>query len=482
MVEINYNAGPTMQELHNSDAFYRGILGPVGSGKSVGCCFELFKIACQQKPSPDGIRRTRMAVIRNTYRELEDTTIKTWVDWFPEDSFGKLNKQSMTQVVRFNDVECEVLFRALDRPDHVKKLLSLELTMGWINEAREVPKSIVDALGDRVERYPARKDGGCTRAGVIMDTNPPDEDHWWYRLAEENRPNDWDFWRQPGGLIERDGEFFHNPDAENIANLPVNYYTRRMGGKKEDHIRVYYCAQYGFVLDGKPVHPDYNDSVHCPGEIFSPVRGVPITIGVDFGLTPAAILTQRLPNGQIIVIDEVVTEDFGIQRFTEMELLPKLNTEYTGFEVQGFGDPAGNQKAQTDERTCFQIMNAVGVSIVSAMPNNDDVIRREAVSGPLRRMIDGKPGFLISPKCKILRKGLAGGYSFKRVQVSGDERFKDKPDKNKYSHPVEALEYGLVGLGEGKQLIHKEAKKVPESFLPGLSQNNVRNSSTGWMG
>ena len=31
-----------------------------------------------------------------------------------------------------------------------------------------------------------------------------------------------------------------------------------------------------------------------------------------------------------------------------------------------------------------------------------------------------------------------------------------KPDKNEYSHPVEALEYALQGEGEGRQALRRE--------------------------
>jgi len=44
----------------------------------------------------------------------------------------------------------EVIFLALDRPEDVKKLLSLELTGVWINEARELPKSIIDQYQKRI--------------------------------------------------------------------------------------------------------------------------------------------------------------------------------------------------------------------------------------------------------------------------------------------------------------------------------------------
>ena len=94
----------------------------------------------------------------------------------------------MTHRIQMDDLDVEVLFRALDRPDDAKKVLSLELTGAWVNEAREVPKGIIDALGDRTGRYPSQRSGGCTWRGLMLDTNSPDDDHWWYRLAEEDTP------------------------------------------------------------------------------------------------------------------------------------------------------------------------------------------------------------------------------------------------------------------------------------------------------
>ena len=52
------------------DSFFRGVRGPVGSGKSVSCCIEIFRRAAKQEPSPDGKRKSRWAVIRNTNPQL----------------------------------------------------------------------------------------------------------------------------------------------------------------------------------------------------------------------------------------------------------------------------------------------------------------------------------------------------------------------------------------------------------------------------
>lgn len=75
--------GKVARAFMHSTAFFRGLMGPFGSGKSTVCVMEILKRAKAQKPGPDGIRRSRWAVIRNTYPELKTTTIKTWHQWVP---------------------------------------------------------------------------------------------------------------------------------------------------------------------------------------------------------------------------------------------------------------------------------------------------------------------------------------------------------------------------------------------------------------
>jgi len=441
-------AGETTRAFLKSDAFVRGLRGPIGSGKSTACVMDILRRAAMQRPGPDGVRRSRWAVIRNTYPELKTTTIQTWHQWVPP-SVGKWTDSATPKehLLRFEDVELQVWFVALDRPQDVAKLLSMELTGAWINEAREVPKAILDGLTGRVGRYPAVKDGGASWFGIILDTNPPDTDHWWYKLAEERQPEGFAFFGQPAG----DG-----PAAENLANLPAGYYERAKAGKDAEWIKVYVHGDYGFVQDGKPVYPEWRDGMHCRPAPLDPRRE--LWVGIDFGLTPAAAFGQRDVLGRWRVIDELVCEDMGALRFTEM-LGQRMRERYEGVPVGGiFGDPSGDNRAQTDETTPFQILRA-GNIMARPAPSNDFVLRREAVAKPLGRLIDGEPGLVVDPGCRMIRKGMGGGYAYRRIQVSGQERFRDVPDKNAFSHPCEALQYLMLGAGEGKSLIRSEASK-----------------------
>jgi hypothetical protein len=447
MLDINYKASTTMRKFHSGTTFTRALMGPIGSGKSVACVIDMFIKSFDQKPNDEGIRKTRWVIVRNTYRELVDTTIQTFFDWFPE-SLGTYLKKDMkfTADIPLPDgtvCHMEFLFRALDKPDDIKKLLSLEVTGGWINEAREIPKAIMDMLIGRLGRYPNMRDGGPTWHGLIMDTNPPDSDHWWYKLFEVDCPVEYTLYKQPGGLED---------DAENIENLPKGYYTNMQAGKDKEWVNVYVNGKYGFVQDGKPVYPEYKDDVHATSEVLSISNTGTIVIGIDFGLTPAAVFGQRTAAGRWLIFDELVTEDMGAKTFGRL-LKSHITQYYPNHKFEIYADPAGDQRAQTDEVTPFQILAAEGI-IAWPTYTNDPILRREAVAVTLTRMdFAGNTGFVIGPRGLMIRKAMSGGYKYKRMAVSGQERFMDKPDKGRYSHVADALQYLMIGAGEGNNVI-----------------------------
>jgi len=337
-------------------------------------------------------------------------------------------------------VRSEVLFRALDRPNDIKKLLSLELTGGWINEVREIPKAVLDMLVGRVGRFPSMRVGGPTWWGVIMDTNPPDSDHWYFNLFEENLPKNASLHHQPSGLSE---------EAENVENLPKDYYGNMMMGKDPEWIKVYVHGEYGFVSDGMPVVPEFHDHVHVTAHKIE-WEGETLLVGADFGRTPAAVFGQEI-NGQIQIIDELTTFGISATAFSKL-VAERIKGHFPGAEIEGTGDPAGENPGEQIDDTCIDIMNNAGIPMEGAYTNNF-TIRRDSVAISLTQLtMQGEPQLVISPNCTMLRKGLNGGYKYKRMQVSGEE-FRNKPDKNKYSHVCEALQYLMLGAGKGYDVI-----------------------------
>lgn len=414
----------------------------------------------EQKPSPDGVRRSRWAAVRNTYGELKSTTIKTWMDWFEGVQAMKwdtpiISTIHLPDLGDGTSMQLEVLFLALDRPDDAGKLRSLELTGLWMNEASELEKTVLDMATQRVGRYPSKHlHGGPSWTGIIMDTNPPDDDSWWYKLAKEDKPDNYEFFDQPGGLIHiKDrkspdyGKYKPNPRAENVKNIVggYDYYFKQLGGKTDDYIKVFVLGEYGTTMDGKPVYPEFNEKIHVSPTPLAPLYNSPLILGFDFGLTPACIFGQMSPKGQLLILDELVSEDMGIRSFYTEAVLPLLNDKYRGMQVFGFGDPAGVGRSQADEKTCFQELALLGFTCDPA-DSNEFIARRESVAYFLQRLTSSGPGMLIDPGCTTIIKGFRGGYRYERLKVSGSSRFKDRPCKDKYSHPHDAMQYLCMSM------------------------------------
>lgn len=469
-LRIEYTAEPTAVRFHASNAFVRGLRGPIGSGKSVACVTELLRRAIEQAPDANGIRPSRWAIVRNTYPELKTTTIKTFQDWIPDaictlrwgapiDGMLRMPLEDQTTV------EAEFFFIALDRAEHIKKLLSLELTGFWVNEARETPVAIIHGLTSRVGRYPPKSRVQITWSGGILDTNPPDDDHWWFGLFETQDSQDpllgelrrngwaWEQFVQPPALLRVDGDdglvrWEPNPKAENVLHQPLGYdYWRRMlFGKPAQWVRVYVQGEYGTVQDGKPVYPEYSEALHLRPRDYTPAPGSSIMLGWDYGLTPACAFMQLTERGVLEVFDEMTSERMGIAGFTEQVNL-RLAAHYPDCTVNlEYGDPAGAAAAQTDERSCYDIQRKLGRNPQPGAMNLTE--RLEGVRFFLTRVVDGTAGLRLSPRCRRLRKGFAGGYRYRRLQVNYDERYQDVPDKNQYSHPHDALNHAVGMLAK----------------------------------
>lgn len=505
---IKYSAEPTAKKFHRSNKVVKGFMGCVGNGKSVTCIMEMFRIAKEQWPNAYGVRKTRWAIIRNTYPELKTTTLNTWKQWFPEQMSPIVQSPIITtkivQPIK-NDgtsMEMEVYFLALDNDSDVKKLLSLEVTGIFCNESRELPYAVIKGARERIGRYPSQADGyqdmtlpngkeyrcprgddgnlkPCRRKVLLLDTNPPDTDHWWYQLAEighlpksKNKEIDkketeriFDFFRGPSPLIQNgDGTYSPNPGAENIPHLDggYQYYLDMIAGNSEDHINVQVMGNYGAIKTGKSVYPEYNDRIHLSEKHTMPIEGLPICLGWDFGLTPSCIIGQLTETGQARIIAELQAEDMGVYQFARDVVKPflqdKLNDYYIGFSL---GDPAGNARGEGEGKSAIGILNdkytddgteplEMGFTTDPA-PTNDITLRTDAVRSFLIRLVDGgDPGFVLAKRCAILRKGFNTGYNYKRINVAGSEdKYRDTPDKNQYSHSHDGLQYLCLGFRGG---------------------------------
>lgn len=445
----------TLLEFHKADALVRGVVGPVGAGKSVGCAMELLSRSIRQVPHADGVRRTRWGIIRNAYPELRSTTMKTVRDWLPEEIFETVSSFPITGTLNFllpdgSRVLSEWVFIALDRPEDVKKLKSLELTGVWMNEASELDREVLDMAVSRIGRYPGMMQGGPTWSGIILDTNAPSEDSWWYELFEQEKPEGYVVFHQPPAVIPSvdpltgKQTWSGNPDAENITNLKdgYEYYLRQIPGKSQAWINVFLRAEYGESLVGRPVFAgEFSLQAHTTKEVLKPDRGSVVGIGFDWGLFPAAVFGQLDRLGSLNILYEAAPEtDVSLEAFIEDYLTPIIMEHFQGCSFVGYGDPAGRGRSAIDKRTPFQLINQAGIRCVPTH-SNEFLVRRDAVASFLNR----REGFMLSAQCAKLRRALLKNYRYEKMSGGAGE-FKTRPEKNMASHVADALQYLCLGI------------------------------------
>jgi hypothetical protein len=447
------------------------IQGPVGSGTSSACCLHIFQQALAQVKQADGFQRFRAHVFRETYPKLEETTVKTWLDWFPEKEFGRFYwSKPMVHEVRVGSLELDVTFMAMeDIRDAKSYFKSLETSLIWFNEGQFVSFDVIGEAVERVSppRYPAVKDGGCQWGGLILDTNAPPADHWIpimrgdaappdYLTAEQRqalrRPSSWRFFMQPPGLIEEYENgvlvgYMQNPEAENLKHLPPGFYIEKVGGKTKSWIDSNIMNRSSVQVDGKPVYPDFRREAHVATKPLKPIPGMKLLVGLDFGRQPSALVAQH-PRSQWLVLREIIGRDIGANQFAPI-VKSTLAQHYPGYEVEFWGDPSGAYPGQATDTTPFQVFRNHGMMVRPAPGKNLNSVRKEAMESVLCRMSDGKPALVVDPRCVTFITGMAGGYHYRRMMVSG-EVYTDEPAKTQYSHICEAGEYVMLGGGEGR--------------------------------
>jgi hypothetical protein len=431
---VSYRAPPTLARFGRSDAFVRAVVGPVGSGKSSMCCVEILRRAAGQAAGSDNVRRTRFAVIRNTYRELKDTTQKTFEQWVPP-ALGKWHRQDFTFTIDKpladgTRMHCEVLFRALDNPEDVKKLLSLELTGAYINEARQVPKAILDVLASRVGRYPSKAQGGCTWYGIWMDTNPWHVGHWGYKLFKEC-PEGYELYEQPDGL---------GPYAENLENLPQGYYSKQMAGKDtawiDEYLRSKYPTHdkgsiYGTLVADLERRGAVLDFPHPVGDIFTTW---------DLGRADStAIWFWRLRPGGYDVVDHYENRGQKLRHY--FDVLDEHQAE-RGYRYVKHWLPhdAAQETLATEVSTLNQFINRFGAGAVAIGPQLSVESGIEAARWLLEQDIRFHLRCTQSPAAGV-EPGLEALKSYKYEWDEKGQTFKKTPVHDWSSHSADAFRY-----------------------------------------
>jgi hypothetical protein len=474
VTKIKFDAPRTCAEFMRSAAFFRLIAGPVGSGKTTACIFELLRRAMAQDKAADGLRYTRFAIVRQTLKQLKDTVLKDIEQWLKGLVSYKVSDNTI--YVHFGDVRSEWLLIPLDDPEDQRRLLSMQLTGAWLNECIEMDTEIIPPVLGRCGRYPGMgmKPEGHTGDwpswyGAIADTNFPSEGSNWHKYMELETPPDWAIFKQPGGM---------EINAENIENLPGGriYYERASRGHSPEWIQRYVHAQYGPDPSGSAVfRSTFNRKFHTVsltndqrerGDLYAlnPSYGYPLIVLQDFGRNPCSLICQIDHKGRGLVLQELVAEDIGLQLHVQQTLIPALKQDrFIKHSVYVVGDPAGRAKNSSYEETSFDVLKNAGLQAFPAPTNAIDK-RIKAVENMLLQQRDGGAALLIdADQCPKLVMALSGRYRFAKRK---NGQLANVPEKlHPWSDVADDLQYFCLVIQGGLQeyianKIHEQVRVV----------------------
>ncbi|MGQ3041435.1 MAG: hypothetical protein ACT6TH_14515 [Brevundimonas sp.] len=470
--------GETLRRFHESTAFTRVLAGPIGAGKTVAAAVaEPFFAAMTQKPDSQGVRSAIVGVLRDNYRNLYATTMKTWLDWVPREFGRYVGSDDRPAVHEFEfdapyvdgktqgmgKCRLRVEWRALGTHSVEATCRGWELHGAFIDEADTTPVEALSYLAGRVKRG-GRKETRVSR-GVWAAFNKPDTDHPLYIRCVEEAPdhqvNSFEFFDQPPGVLPGGPPYVINPNAENLANLDADYYEVAARGQPEWYVRRMIRNQWGASVSGEPIFGEPDLDRLFPAEALDPYPGQELSIGMDGGGTPAAVIGGRDRYGRRVIYAEIVLTDpmdprgrrilhgVGPKRFAQAvgDVISSARFKGCRFTI-GWGDPAAFYGADR-EMGEYSFMELVSQHLnlpVQPAPSNELELRFEAIRTPLLRINPhtNGPDLVISRQCVWLRRGFSGDYRWApRNPLEPSKRL--KPQKTNSSHVMEAAQYWALG-------------------------------------
>lgn len=372
-------------------------------------------------------------------------------------------------------VEMEVRFRAVQDVDLDEFFRGKECTAFWLPEFdTHKQKSVLSYCVNRIGRHPEPEDRPDNPpfpayAGVWGDANTPTIGSWFQTDFWSGAPAGVMVHKQPPGYDPDTPDGFHIK-AENAANLRKirpDYYRNMAAGMEDHDVRRLLQCKLTYGRLGKPVHPEFDETLHVGPEDMQPDPEAVVVIGIDVDLHGAAQFGQRGTFGSWNVFAEVTAADAPDGEMDVIEFADAITaTLKTIFphckRAIIVGDPAMMARSNLNRGLNFatELQARTKVTVIRAQ-TNDPKMRRAAIKRPLKR----RNGIRWHPRCKWSITAYNGGFHYPKKGDGTSHVAK----KNEYSAIGEAGEYMCMG-GEG---VEDRAGLIPHMGLSDPAASNV---------
>jgi len=393
---------PRQWAFINSAHRYRCFSGGVRSGKTIAGCALALKLSIQT-PGVVGL------IGAQTYRQLTDTTAKTFFDYVcPPELIKQWNKSDNTLVLKNGST---ILFRTLDDES---KLRGLGLGWFYIDEGTEVKETIFKQLCYRLSES---KGGQVT--GFIT-TNPAGKGHWIYKHFGQGLTPD-------SVLIQTTS--LDNPHLDQLYLDDLNsqqgteWYARFVLGQ--------WGAWSGLV------YKEFDRTKHVTPLTWKPRKDYTFYRAIDWGyIDPFACLWFAETHDRQIVVFQ---EHYQRERLNEhhagviRRVLPESMVSRTYYD-----------SARPSEAIEMRNHGLRGL-VPSKKFHNSVFAGIQAVKKLLTKETPIGPLLMIHPRCHNL---LTEFESYEWKPVKGDANSKEEP-LDQFNHALDALRYFVITRYQG---------------------------------
>lgn len=436
-INVLRSAGPVSDAYIVSHETIACLCGPRGSGKTIADEKKVAVEAQRVRPGADRIRRYVLGVWRQKYDSLWKATIPSWWMLYPKDLAGSswtgASPRAAMHRITFQDqwgpIEIIVHFMAFGDIADPEDLRGLQFTDILLPEMDTLPRELMEGLIPCLGRDPPPEVTG--RQGKIYGSmNAPDVLNWTYPKFFEKPAPGFKLYRQPGGL---------HPDAENLQSYATtedptgrSYYVRmtELYADQPHMIRRMVHGIPGVTRATDLVYDKFDETTMLSPVPIVPEPAVPVLVGVDGGLTPAAVYGQEMADGQLRVIAEIALERGGMEELGEAMLALEAR-RFRGCEFRTVCDPAmvaGEDKDTDDQREqrvskgsdrqrlAKKLGRRVDLAVTQEPMRRWDAVRAKI----LLNLGPGRPGYLLDPSCKGLLRGKLQTYQFRKLRGTND--------------------------------------------------------------
>ena len=404
-------------EAVHSSAKYLGLVGGVGSGKTVIACILGLALSIH-------IPGNRGIVLRETYTKLHDSTETVFLEVlgraeiddvkYAEHHHGYPHRITLPN-------HSDIFFR---ETKDAGRYLGPEYGWFFLDEASEEPESTILGL---MKRLRLKRAGSYLKG--MLGTNPPHKKSWFATMFP--RPGVREVTEPTTGVTTK----YHTIRSTTRQNkhLPPGYLADLLTNNPDSEISRIIDGHYGFTQEGRPVYPQFSIIRHVRNDCFQ--TKTTVIRGWDFGfLHPAVTWHQvwRCAKRQLhwSILHEL--DDSGVEG---TDFLTKVIAETavcfpdtSRWMITDGGDTAG---AQRSDKGPGPILRAAGppwhIKIrhrsCPIEPGLDLIRKYLALKCPC-----GLPGMMINSSCLSVIEGFQGGYHYPKNYRGSKEEvpFKDK--------------------------------------------------------